>query len=156
MSFETVLQGEDQIGGVITAACLAAIDGLDGATVDVVAAGMRGQSKNTLIAMVQAKRLRDPFYLDADAQESINSALQALAAKQYSTRFRALTLAGQLMLNAIGRNVDAQRNPDGSGFASLTVKYAAIKRRKYGFTDPILRATGDLLDNLRIQINGLG
>lgn len=146
------LQGSNEMGGTIEAAINKAIGGMNGAEVAIVAGGARGGDKNALIAKVQAKQLRDPFYLDPQGMESIRFATAGVTAAQYSTRKRALMLIGELMLNAIGRNVEKQQNPGGSRFKELTANYAAYKKRKYGFSHPILRATGDLLKGLRVRI----
>jgi hypothetical protein len=124
----------------------------EGATVSVVAGGLRGQSKNTLIARILQAAKRNPFYLDAQAMEAIRFALRGLTASAYSTRKRALEIVGELMLNAIGRNVDKQANPDGSGFKALSPNYAAYKRRVFGFVIPVTRATGDLLKGLKYVV----
>jgi len=155
MSVGVEIQGEDGIGAAIQASLNAALRGLDGASVSVVAGGARGQSRNTLIAKIQAKQLRDPFYLDQDAREAIQFAINGLMSAQYAVRRRALVLVGDLMLNAVGRNVERQENPGGQSFKALTAKYAAAKRRKFGFVTPILKATGDLLGGLRVVIEGL-
>jgi hypothetical protein len=155
MSVGVDLQGENQIAGTIEAAIAAAVRGMDDASVSIIAGGRRGQAKNTIIAKVQAGLMRDPFYLDQQAMDSIKAAFNGLIASAYSTRRRALVLAGELMLNAIGRNVDRQQNPGGEAFKALTARYAAAKQRKFGFKVPILRASGDLLDGLRVLIDGL-
>ncbi len=155
MSVGVEFEGENEIAGTIEAAMRDAIGNVDGVSVSVVAGGSRGQQKNTLIAKVQAKQLRDPFYLDAQAMESIRFAAQGVTAKQYSTRKRALDLCGEVMLNGIGRNVEKQANPGGQSFKALTEKYAAMKKRKFGFVTPILKATGDMLGGLRVWIQGL-
>lgn len=155
MSVGVEFQGEDKISSTIEAAIKASIGGMDGASVCVVAGGARGGDKNALIAKVQAKQLRDPFYLDAQAKEAIRFAAQGLTAAQYSTRKRAAALMGELMLNAIGRNVEKQQNANGGGFKPLSKNYAAYKRRRFGFVTPILRATGDLLKRLKVVIDGI-
>ncbi len=155
MSVSVELEGENQMAGTIEAALTAALRGMDGASVSIVAGGKRGQDKNTLIAKVQAKQLRDPFYLDQQAKVAIRFALNGLTASAYSVRKRALDLAGELMLNGIGRNVERQQNPGGQSFKDLTAKYAAYKKRVHGFTIPILKATGDMLGGLRVVIQGL-
>lgn len=155
MSVGVELQGEDGIGAAIEAAVNRAIGGFDGASVSVVAGGSRGAEKNTLIAKVQAKQLRDPFYVDEPGKESLRFVLSGLTAAAYSTRKRALDLAGEIMLNGIGRNVERQQNPGGQSFKELTEKYARAKQRKFGYVVPILKATGDLLGGLRVVIAGL-
>lgn len=155
MSASIEIEGEDGIGSAIEASINRAIGGLDGAVASIVAGGRRGQGTNTLIAKVQTGQMRDPFYLDAQARQAIRFALNGLTAGNYSTRMRALVLAGELMLNAIARNVERQQNADGQSFKDLTAKYAAAKRRKFGFVTPILRATGDLLGNLKARVDGL-
>lgn len=152
MSATVEIQGEDAISGVVEAAINRAIEGLDGAEVDVVAGGARGAAKNTLIARVLQAWKRNPFYLDAQSKESIRFTLRGLTAGNYSTRLRALTLAGEIMKNAVARNMEAQQNQDGSAFKALTTQYANYKRRKFGFIVPIGKATGDLMDNLQVRV----
>ncbi len=146
------LEGENQIGATIEAAINRAMGNLNGAEVAIVAGGSRGSATNAMIAKVQAGHQRDPFYLDPQAHEALRFVAPGLTAPQYSTRKRALGLIGELMLNAIGRNVEKQANPGGSKFKDLTANYAAFKRRKFGFVTPILRATGDLLKGLKVRI----
>jgi hypothetical protein len=133
----------------------AAIGSVNGTQISIVAGGSRGQSKNTLIAKVQQKQLRNPFYLDQQAMEAIRFAARGLMAAAYSTRKRATEIMGELMLNAIGRNVEKQTNPGGSKFKDLTANYAAYKQRVHGFKVPILKATNDLLGGLKVVISKL-
>lgn len=133
----------------------AAIGSINGTEISIVAGGTRGSATNTMIARVQAGQQRDPFYLDKQAKEAIRFAANGLMAKVYSTRKRAVEIIGELMLLAIGRNVEKQQNPGGSKFKALTPNYAAYKRRVFGSALPILKATNDLLGGLRVRITKL-
>lgn len=121
-------------------------------TINVVAGGARGVDKNTLIADVQAGRRRNPWYLSAEAKEALRFVFRPMWADPAKTMSQ-LQKAGQVILDAIRLNVARQKNKSGSGFQALTPNYAAYKRRKFGFVTPILRATGDLLDGLRVVID---
>jgi hypothetical protein len=44
--------------------------------------------------------------------------------------------------------IDSQRQSSGAPFGRLTESYAEWKRNKYGFAIPILKATGQLVENL--------
>ncbi len=147
------IEGFEQVGATIEAKLRAVIAGFDGTSINVVAGGSRGQSKNTLIAKVQQKQLRDPFYLDSQAREAIRFVANGLTAAAYSTRKRAVDLIGELMLTSIARNVEKQRNPNGAAFKRLTAAYAAYKKRKFGFIVPLLRASGDLLNGLKVVVS---
>lgn len=146
---------DEGAANAIEAKIKAALGSVEGTEIAIVAGGSRGASKNALIAKVQAGQMRNPFYLDQQAKEGIRFAAGGLTAAQYSVRKRAVEIMGELMLLAIGRNVERQQNPGGNRFKPLTDKYAAYKRRKFGFTVPILKATGDLLGGLRVRIQKL-
>lgn len=152
MSVGVEIQGQEAIPGAVEAAINRAIAGLDGAAVEIIPGGQRGPARNALIARVLQSWKRNPFYLDQQGREAIAFALRGLTAGQFSTRMRALVLAGEAMKNAIQRNLERQENPDGSTFRALTEKYAAYKQRKFGFKVPIGRATGDLMDNLQVRV----
>lgn len=139
--------------GAIEAKINAAIGSIDGTVIEILPAGKRGQSTNATIANVLKGQQRNPFYLDEQAKEAIRFAARGLTAAQYAVRKRAAELMGEVMLLGIARNVDKQRNENGSGFRALTSKYAAYKRRVHGFVTPITRATGDLMDNLKVRIS---
>jgi hypothetical protein len=117
----------------------------------IVAGGARGASKNALIAKFQAARLRNPFYLNARTVGIVKAAAPALFSAAGAAKRTAETI-GAAMLISIHENVDAQRNADGGKFTALSAKYAAYKRRKFGFVTPVLRATGDLLGGLKVRV----
>lgn len=146
------IEGGEGFRAALEAKITQVMGAFEGAEVAIVPAGARGQPKNTLIARVQQAMQRDPFYLDEQAKEAIRFALRGLMAAQYSVRKRALEITGEIMLLAIDRAFGAQRNPGGGSFRPLTPAYANAKRRKFGFVTPVLRASGDLLDNLRVRI----
>jgi len=62
---------------------------------------------------------------------------------------------GDKMLKVMLGHVKSQTSKGGVPFRGLTDSYAAYKRRKYGFTVPILKATGDLLGGLRVRVDRL-
>ena len=143
---------DDGVRSEIEARISQVLGSINGTTIDVVAGGSRGGTKNALIARVQTGHLRNPFYLDREAKDAVRFAAGGLSAAQYSTRQRAVGIIGDLMLLAIGRNVEKQQNPNASKFKPLTPAYAAAKRRKFGFVTPILKATNDLLGGLRVRV----
>ncbi len=155
MTTGVTLEGQDGIGKAIEAKIKAAMGSIDGTEIAIVAGGSRGGETNAMIAKVQAGHMRDPFYLDQQAREAVRFAANGLTAAQYSTKKRAVDIMGELMLNAIGRNVEKQRNPDGGKFKGLTPNYANYKRRKFGWVVPILKATNDLLGGLRVRVSKL-
>lgn len=119
-----------------------------GADVGIAATG---RPTNALIAKVQASNRRNPFYLSRTARQRIRDLLSA--AKPGPFHVDTLAKIGDVMLKAIKDNVRSQANKDGSIFAPLSPEYAAYKRRKFGFTTPILKATNDLLGGLRWVID---
>ena len=120
--------------------------------VEIITGGRRGGVKNALIARAQANRRRDPFYINRKAKETIKFLVNGLTSVIESTREMAAKQIGDAMLISIGENVQKQANKEGSGFTPLTSGYALRKKRKFGFTTPILKATGDLLGGLRARI----
>lgn len=118
----------------------------------VVAGGARGAAKNALIARAQANRNRDPFYLNPGALGAIGELAGQIFAAARDARQRLFDTVGDVMLASIQVNVDGQRNPGGQAFRALSLAYARRKQRQFGFTIPILRATGDLLRGLKVVV----
>jgi hypothetical protein len=101
----------------------------------------------------QAARKRNPFYVNRRAMQTIRFLVNGLTSAVDSVRMGAEKAIADELLVSIGENVEGQRNPDGRGFTPLTAAYARRKQRKFGFTIPILKATGDLLGGLRTRVN---
>jgi hypothetical protein len=55
----------------------------------------------------------------------------------------------------ISERIREQRNADGSQIRDLTPDYAEAKKKKHGFTRPVLVATGDLLDSITGTMAGI-
>ncbi len=156
------VSGRNEIAGTIEAAINAVIRRFDGIEVAIVAGGDdRSASQNALIAKVQAgkkpfpsgkRTARDPFYVDQQASETIRFSVRGLTAESPGTQRKALDTITKAMIESVNRNVEKQQNPNGAPFTALTLSYAAFKRRRFGFTTPIVRASGDLLDNLSVRI----
>lgn len=142
------MEGFDKISAIIAGK----VQPIGTTTFSVVAGGRRGQEKNTLIAQVQAARDRDPWYLSTDSKQAIRFVARGLASFDQSTVINAVSQIGKLLLDAARVNVENQRNASGSTFAELSARYAAFKRRKFGFIHPILKATNDLLGGLRVVV----
>jgi hypothetical protein len=149
------IEGLDAMPGAFEAAVNKALGPVDGTVIEIIPDGKRGTTANAMIAHVQAAMQRDPFYLDEQAKEALRFPAAGLAAAQRSTVRRNLELIVELLINAIRRNVEKQRNPSGAPFRSLTAAYAKEKRQRFGFVVPILRASGDLLDGLKGRISKL-
>lgn len=132
-----------------------------------------GRGENPMIVHVQAKLGRNPFYLTRNEREPIKAAIAKVFAAQVMASLRAqlgrpprpdnsadtvaahLLRIGERMLKVMLGHVKAQTSKGGVPFRALTDSYAAYKRRKYGFTVPILKATGDLLGGLRVRVDRL-
>ncbi len=154
MAVGVELQGAGEPMARVIAAKLAGLTAVtESHAVNIVAGGARGGKKNAMIAAVQAIAKRSPWYPNKQAMEGIRFAARGLASDSRTTQVRALSDIGELLLASIRRNVEEQRNPDGSAFKPLTAAYARRKQRKLGFTIPILRATGDLLGGLRVRVD---
>lgn len=123
---------------------------------EVKTGGQRGGSVNRMIAEVQAGRQRSPWYLNKKAIEGIRFAARGLLSVAGGTRRAAEQAIKSLMLISIGENVQAQKNPDGSKFTQLTARYAAYKRRRFGYSTKILQASGDLLGGLKVEVRRSG
>jgi hypothetical protein len=152
MSAGVTMDGTDQIAAAIGSKLLKMTQAVGTTEIGVVAGGRRGAAKNALIAQVQAARQRNPWYLDKDAMTAIRFVARGLASEDSGVVANALKQVGALMVECVRRNIDNQRGPGGATFRELTARYAAFKRRKYGFISPILKATGDLIDGLKAQI----
>lgn len=154
MAAAAELQGiGDQVARIVKLKATQVSGALDGTRLSVVPGGARGAEKNALIAAVQAGRQRSPWYIDSGDMEPIRFVAKALGSADASVRQRAITTIGQLMLAAIAHNVERQRDKSGGRFAPLSKAYAAYKQRKFGFIAPILKATNDLLGNLRVTVD---
>jgi hypothetical protein len=150
MSAGATMEGTDRIAEAIRTAILKHKAATGIVEVAVVPGGKRGTAKNALIARVQAAMQRNPWYLDKDTMTMIRFLARGLTDEMRAPE--ALKRIGDLMVDAVRKNIEAQRGPGGKTFRELTAAYAAFKRRKNGFISPILRATGDLLDNLKAVI----
>ncbi len=156
MPIQVAFENVDSLASAIEAKISRALQSVDGVRIAIVAGGRRGQDRNTTNA--QAKPLsrrwkRDPFYFNARMRERIRFAARGLTSPDYSTRKRAVDDMGEAMLEGVAENVAGQRNADASGFTKLTPNYAAFKRRRFGHVTPILRASGDLLDGLKVRVD---
>lgn len=119
--------------------------------VRIVTGGWRGADKNSLIAKVQAKLGRDPFYLSDELKEAMRFVV-GVAFKDEEKRQAQLKKLGQLILDDVLEHIEKGINKGGKAFKDLTDKYAAYKQRKFGFKHPILKATGDLMFGLRAEV----
>ncbi len=142
------LQGMDKMAAVIAGKVRAA------GTIefDVVPGGSRGPHRNALIARIQQARDRDPWYLGKEAMDGIRFASRGLTSFDATTIASSVRTISDLLLTAVRANVEAMKNPDGSTFRQLSAKYAAFKRRKFGFIHPILKATNDLIGGLKVLV----
>ncbi len=142
------LQGYDKIAAVIAGKVRAA------GTIefDVIPGGNRGPHRNALIARIQEARDRNPWYLGKEALEGIRFASRGLISLDATTVASSIRTISDLLLTAVRANVGAMKNPDGSSFRELSAKYAAFKRRKFGFIHPILKATNDLIGGLKVLV----
>ena len=119
--------------------------------VSIVAGGKRGADTNAMIAAVQGDRGRDPFYMPGDSINAVKFAVsRGAGADGYPDAL--LKQIGNLMLEAIGENLKAQKTRGGGPFTPLSPGYAAWKQKHFG-TKPILMATGDLMNGLTVRID---
>lgn len=160
MSASAELQGiGDQIAVAVKLKATKVSVALDGTRISVVPAGKRGADQNAKIAGVQAdkenktKWKRNPWYISREDMEPIRFVLKAIGSPDASVRQRAIKSVGDLMLIAVAKNIEKQLNPGGSAFTPLSKAYAAFKQRKFGFIAPILKASGDLIGDLRIAVD---
>ena len=149
MSAGVAMQGTEQIADAIRKKLLKHTAAIGTIEIGVVAGGRRGEAKNALIARVQQAKQRDPWYLDKDTMQAIRFVARGLGSEDENVIEAAIKQLGALMVSAVKKNIENQKGPSGLSFRELGARYAAFKRRKYGFISPILRATGDLMDNLR-------
>jgi hypothetical protein len=121
-------------------------------TFEVKAGGKRGGAANATIATVQAAMQRNPLWLNPKAKTAVAYAARGLFAATAGPRKQAEETIKALHMVSIGENVAAQKNPGGGSFRALTARYAAKKQRLHGFVTPILKATGDLLHGLHVEV----
>lgn len=152
MTAGVTMEGTDAIAKAIGERLLKMTQAVGTTEIGVVAGGRRGAAKNALIAQVQAARQRNPWYIDKDAMTAIRFIARGLASEDSGVVANALKQIGALLVEGVRRNIENQKGPGGATFAELTARYAAFKRRKVGFIHPILRLTGDLMDNLKAVI----
>ena len=119
---------------------------------EVKAGGARGGSQNAMIARVLAAAGRNFAWVNPKTKAQVALAARGLFAATATGRRKAEETIKALLLVGIGENVQAQKNPGGGAFRSLTANYAAQKRRLHGFIAPIGRATGDLLGGLKVEV----
>ena len=151
MSAGVTMEGENTVAAAIGRRLLRTAATVGTVQIGVVAGGRRGPAKNALIAQVQAARQRNPWYLDKDATTAIRFLVRGLAGEDVD-QMSVFRQIGGLMVEAVKRNIENQRGPSGATFRELSARYAAFKRRKYGFIAPILKATGDLIDGLKAVV----
>ncbi len=150
-------EGLESIGATIKGA-IESLNLTGTTTISIVAGGRRGGAENAKIANAQARPRngrwkRDPFYLSARTKERLRFLARGMTSTDSGLRTRTAEDMGQVMLEGVKENAAGQRNPDGAPFTKLTANYAAYKRRKFGFTSPVLKATGDLLDGLQVKVD---
>ena len=150
------LLGIEELSRKLGAAAAAKIKKLGDFEIVVLAGGgARSTDTNTMIAKVQAKAGRDPWYVSkAFRAELARMIKKAVVARGPDPAWdeQALKALGDRLLDAVRANVAAQRNPGGGTFQPLTAGYAKEKRKAVGFEKPILRRTGELLDSLRVVV----
>jgi len=158
VSVAVTMEGTDQIAKAIEASLVRLA--LPSGTVEIVAGGRRGEAKNALIAQVQASRKRNPWYINDDVMASIRALLHDLIRQQTAFGLgrnlvgpQFLKDVGSLMVLSVQENIRRQKNKDGTTFGELSKRYAAFKRRKFGFTHPILLATRDLIDGIKAVVH---
>jgi hypothetical protein len=151
MFVEAKMEGTDQIAAAIRSKLLKTSAAIGTVTIGVVAGGSRGSAKNSLIAQVQAARKRNPWYLDRDTMTAIRFVLRGVGAEDADIP-GILRRIGGFMVDGVRNHVEQMKNANGSTFAELSARYAAFKRRKYGYIHPILSASKDLLNGLRAVV----
>ena len=152
MSVGANMEGGDRIAEAIRTKLLKTNVAIGTVTIGIVPGGRRGAEKNAMIAHVQAGLKRNPWYIDKDTLTAIRFLVRGMASADPATVSAALKQTGDIMINAVRSHVEQMRNSNGSTFAELTARYAAFKRRKFGFIHPILRASNDLLGGLKAVI----
>lgn len=146
-----MLQACQAISSRFKNATLAAKGRADGGSNANVADGLRGQGRN--------------FF---ETQETANAAAEAfartteiVAAKAKANPTQSDALIGQVWIAAMAAAADAAAknindgNFEGGGSSSLSDAYAARKQKDHGFTYPIGKATGDLLNNLSSHVGNI-
>jgi len=158
MSVAVVMEGSDQVANAIQTALVNLH--LPSGSVEIVAGGRRGEAKNALIAQVQAAKQRNPWYINDDIMLLVRSNLHELIRQQTAFGLgrnlvgpQFLKDVGNLMVLSVQENIRQQKNKDGTTFGELSARYAAFKRRKYGFVHPILVASRDLIDGIKAVIH---
>lgn len=122
-------------------------------SVGLTGGGRRGQAVNTVIAKVQAKSRRNPFFF-APEWRSYFRELARMARKE-GAFYDVANEIGEILKRMVRENVEHQENKSGSQFRQLTPAYALAKMRRFG-NQPILRASGDLLDGLATVVTRSG
>lgn len=157
MSVAVTMEGTDQIANAIQAA-LVKIH-LPAGSVEIVAGGRRGEAKNALIAQVQGAKRRNPWFINDDVMGAIRALLHDLIRQQTAFGLGRnlvgpsfLRSVGDLMVLSVQENIRQQKNKDGTTFGELSRRYAAFKRRKFGFVAPILVASRDLIDGIKAVV----
>lgn len=151
MTVAATMEGTDQIAGAIRTKLLKTNVAIGTVTIGVATGGRRGAEKNAMIARVQAGLKRNPWYVDKDTLTAIRFLLRGVSGENADVP-SILKQIGDVMVNAVRLHVEQMRNSNGSTFAELSARYAAFKRRKYGFIHPILKASNDLLGGLKAVI----
>lgn len=117
----------------------------------IVTGGSRGTAVNAMIAEVQARLGRNPFYLVDPWLQSIREMLRFAAARPGGYTLDDLHAVGQRMLENVRDNVARQQTKGGGAFTPLTDAYAREKAKRHPGR-PILVATGDLVGGLHVEI----
>lgn len=158
MSVTVTMEGTDQIASAIEKALLTLH--LPAGSIEIVAGGRRGEAKNALIAQVQAAKKRNPWFVNDETMFLIKFLLHELVQQQNAFGLsrnlvgpKFLKDVGDLMVHAVQDNIRQQKNRDGTTFGDLAKRYAAFKRRKYGFVHPILIASRDLIDGIKAVVH---
>jgi hypothetical protein len=118
----------------------------------VVAGGKRGAETNAMIAKVQAEHGRNPWYLDATWRTEIVRMCRLASQAPGGWVDADLVALGERLLQAVRDNAARQANKGGGSFRPLTEAYAKWKASRHP-GQPVLRASGDLLDGLRVEID---
>lgn len=155
MSADAELKGRDQIADVIKRKLLRVTAAIDGVRVSILptSSATRGAEENAMIARVQKGKQRNPFYLTREDRHLVKATGKGLGSASTTLRFNTFKAIGDYMHDAVMRNFQQQRNPGGGSFKPLSKNYAEAKRRKYGFTTPILKASNQLMPSLHIRID---
>ncbi len=150
MSAGVELIGMDKVADVVRSRVRSAWTGVG--EVAITVGGKRGGHLNALIAQTQKHLGRNPWYQNQDTLAKIRKVAKDAATADKPIRDSILRQIGRLLLLGVLENVRNQKNRDGTTFRELSARYAAFKRRKFGYIHPILQATGDLLGGLRVVV----